>query len=737
MNWKDIAMKFFDKNIKCDQARDMLIDLVYQELDPSLAKELDAHLASCDACRGELGRLKLAKGALDKNLAQLGARVNGPKGMAPTVPLVAQAFEPVQSPLVAQAFQPVQSLHFQPAQAQPGKAVLPAGRTRRPIFFKAGLISAGAAVAAGLAIFFMVWLAQTPPASAQPGPVEIKKIGVSLTILSNPQDQDQYGGQERFVSYNQARQSSGDYERPQSLALIRDQRLIKNLPAGTSEIRFADVPTGILPESVRLHSLDRPDGLTILEQNYQYDLAWAGAILKKYIDKPLTITLKDNSSVTGKLLSFQAEPRLYDKSFVPIDGPVRCADPTTAAELPLAQFFQLTVRAELVIQPDGQGPRTIEPREIKAILAEKLPQGLLTRPTLVWQVQAAAAVQQQFEVAYLTHGLSWRADYMLKLRPGKSERPGSTGFPARGSQESQPGKAVPPDESQPGKAVLPGDIFDTADIVGYATVANNSGTTFEDAQLKLMAGDVHMVQPESLIQDQKVFLDRHEAKPGSDKGFEEKSFFEYHLYTLGRPATLKNSETKQIELLSADGVKMRRIYIYDPGLNATTAPAVASELVNSKANSMGMPLPKGMVRLYAPDPDGQDQFVAATPIDHTPADEKIRFVWGHAFDIVCSDKDTLVNFSGGGAPYGMIRQYDIRNHKDYDVKVTVVVHVPATASKGSCKVNGKDYASWTVPEVGRVEVEVPVKANEAGKVEFSFEANSASGGGLKPPAQRN
>jgi hypothetical protein len=674
MNWKDIAMKFFRKNTKCDQARDMLIDLVYQELEPSAAKELDAHLASCDVCKGELARLRMAKGAVDKNLTQLGAmatRIPIEGAMATTAPLSMRISAP---------------LRFGAGAAMSSERRT---RTRRPIFFKAGLISAGAAVAAGLAIFFMVWLAQTPPASAQPGPVEIKKVGVSLTILSNPEGQEQYGGQEGFVAANGPVQEWRP--RSQSLTLIRDQRLIKNLPAGKSEIRFTDVPTQILPESVRLHSLDQPDGLTILEQNYQYDLASAGAILKKHIDKPLTVTLKDNSTVTGKLLSFDAE-----------------------------QFLNL------VIQPEGQGPRTIEPREIKAIMAEKLPQGLLTRPTLVWQVQAAAALQQQFEVAYLTHGLSWRADYMLKLRAGKGERraPGAANDTAANSAAVAPGAVAPG-----------GDIFDTADIVGYATVENNSGTTFEDAQLKLMAGDVHMVADGDDVPWYEPLLYPRDWREKHGKSeFAEKSFFEYHLYTLGRPATLKNAETKQIELLSADGVKMRRIYIFDFNLNAT-APAVASELVNSKANSMGMPLPKGMVRLYAPDPDGQDQFVAATPIDHTPADEKIRFVWGHAFDIACNARETRRNVSG--AQYDATWQYDIRNHKDYDVKVTVVVHVPATASKGSCKFNGKDYASWTVLEVGRVEIEVPVKANEAGKVEFSFESNGHSGGGLKPPTQRN
>jgi hypothetical protein len=688
----------------------MLIDLVYQELDASAGKELDAHLASCDACRQELAKLQMAKGAVDKNLAQLGA-------MAPAAPL------------------------FGAGAAMSSERSRP---TRRPIFFKAGLISAGAAIAAGLAIFFTVWLAQTPPATAQSAAVEIKKVNVSLTILSNPEDQEQYDapqaprlnlfqGQRAYVNVN------GVSRPPQSLALIRDQRLIKNLPAGKSEIRFTDVPTGILPESVRLHSLDRPDGLTILEQDYQYDLAWAGAILKKYIDKPITVTLKDNSSVTGKLLSYQIEAPLPNGRFGDIDMPLRWPDAAAPPQMPMDEFFSIESQADLVIQPEGQGPRTIEPREIKAILAEKLPLGLLTKPTLVWQVQAAVALQQQFEVAYLTHGLSWRADYVLRLRPGKARpsAPGASTAPygqAANGAAVAPGAmtrgAVTPSEPAPGS----GDIFDTADIVGYATVANNSGTTFEDAQLKLMAGDVHMVQPETVKELAKKDNLAADGKPGDAKAFEEKSFFEYHLYTLGRPATLKNAETKQIELLSADGVKMRRIYIYDPNVNATAA-AVASELVNSKANSMGMPLPKGMVRLYAPDPDGQDQFVAATPIDHTPTDEKIRFVWGHAMDIACEARQTQSNVSGG--QYDATWQYDIRNHKDYDVKVTVVVHVPATASKGSCKLNGKDYAGWTVPQVGRVEIEVPVKANEALKVEFSFESNSQSGGGLKPPKEKN
>jgi len=445
------------------------------------------------------------------------------------------------------------------------------------------------------------------------------------------------------------------------MALVRDQRLVRRLKRGVTEVRFAGVPSGILPDTIRLRGVDNPEGLAILEQNYQYDLASAAAVLKRYVDKDITILPKDGGKpVTGVLMSFDA--------------------------------------AVLVVRmPDG-GLRNIERAHVRSIALAKLPAGLLTRPTLVWGLENRGARKQQFEVAYLTHGLHWRADYVLKLKPAAKVE----------------------------KADTKSGIVDTASLVGYATITNNSGVTYENAQLKLMAGDVNLIPPDRRMGLYGYAGARLRFQDGRvhARGFKEKSFFEYHLYTLGRSTTIANAETKQIELLSGSGIKLSRGYVYDPRANKT-AVRVVSEFKNSEKNGLGKPLPKGVVRLYAPDAEGVDSYVSNVQIDHTPVNEKVRLMWGHAFDIACSSKQTNYRRSGNNRHYTW--EYQIRNHKEYDVSVTVIVHVPASTYKADCQY------PWHVRQVGMVEIDVPVKANTAATATFSYSYNHTSGGGLTSP----
>jgi hypothetical protein len=238
-----------------------------------------------------------------------------------------------------------------------------------------------------------------------------------------------------------------------------------------------------------------------------------------------------------------------------------------------------------------------------------------------------------------------------------------------------------------------------------------------------MAGDVHLIQPEEVVLYGGATV--LQSTRGSGPQFQEKAFFEYHLYTLGRPTTLRSAETKQIELVTGDGIRMLRKYVYDRNVHDTAA-RVVSEFKNSQANGLGKPLPKGVVRLYAPDPQGLQTYVSKTTIDHTPKDETIRLGWGYAFDIACSAKQTDYQRRDQWDHYEKW-EYSLRNHKDHDVTVTVVVHVPAVTYRFDCD------RPWKLPKVGWIEMEVPVKANTAEAVTFSYRHNSRSGGGLKPP----
>jgi len=591
--------------MNCDQIRPMLIDLVYDELDAAGKADVKAHVAECSACRDELAQLRVARSVL------AASRADEPAKMRIELP---------QS-----------------------------SRVRR-------LLPSWAGLAAVIAFGVFLWLSRDAVESpAVAGPVEIRRQGLSLTILSDPENWPQRG----FRAEQQMSVQTADhyYRGWPGMALVRDQRIVRHLKVGRTAVRFTDVPSGIQPDTVRLRSIDAPGALTILEQNYQYDLASAEAVLKKHIDLSITVTFKDSASVEGTLLSF--------------DGHT------------------------LVIQPPGDGPRNVTRQQVKAVSFAKLPKGLLTRPTLMWQLQNEADLdRQQFEVAYLTHGMTWRADYVLKLHP--AEKIGAD--PA---------------------------IVDTADLVGYATVSNNSGVTYADAQLKLMAGDVNLIRPQLIPQKEAL---RPQASPGADGAapqFQEKSFFEYHLYTLGRPTTIRDAETKQMELVSGSGIKLKRAYVYDPSVHQTAA-RVVSEFRNSEENGLGKPLPKGVVRLYAPDPTGLQTYASQTTIDHTPVDEKLRLPWSFAFDIVGSYTQT--DYRRTGAEHAERCEYVLRNHKDHDVAITVIARVDRTTYEAEC-----NYP-WYVREVGVVEIsDVPVKANSQVTVKFSHRYNHESGGGLKSP----
>ena len=660
--------------MNCDEIRDNLIDLVYDELPADERAAVEAHLADCPHCRAEFEALQFARSAVAESLTG----------------------EPQAGRFVVDA--------AAGAGKAPLKLPLRASWWIRPM----------AAAAMAAMVLLGVWIfhdTSAPPLIAQkPGPAEISKVGVSLTILSQPEGwanpptaMQQIGArttqQEVQVPYiiddGQSYQVQLGTEfinappswggRPvwQGMALVRDQRVVRRLGKGVTSIAFADVPMGILPDTVRLQGLDRPHALSILEQNYQYDLASASAVLRKHIDKPVTATFKDGRSVTGTLLSFDART--------------------------------------LVIRPNGAGPRNLTRKELRGITFAKLPKGLLSRPTLVWDLDNRGPTKQKFEVAYLTRGLTWRADYVLKLRPGWESQPS-----AKPQAAAAEGDGDRTDDADVSSIRNPeSSIVDTCDLVGYATVNNFSGVSYADAQLKLMAGDVNLIKPpQVVVYSGSGMLDSagiNWARPAMT----EKSFFEYHLYTVTRPTTIRSAETKQIEMVSGGGLKLTRGYVYNPNVNPTAA-RVVSELMNSEENGLGKPLPKGVIRLYAPDPEGVRTFVAKTAIDHTPKDEKIRLPWGYAFDIACTAKQTEQGRRGDD--HSATWKYQIRNHKDYDVTVTVLVHVPPSTYEAAC-----EGWRWHVREVGIVEIDVPVKSNTAADVTFAYKWNPKAGGGLKSP----
>jgi hypothetical protein len=395
----------------------------------------------------------------------------------------------------------------------------------------------------------------------------------------------------------------------QNFGVVREKRNV-DVKEKTGTIQFTDVAAQIDGTSVQFKSITDPQA-TVLEQNYEFDLVSADKLLEKYIDKEITVLTKDGSRYSGNLLSFDA--------------------------------------GQLVIRQEGEKGGIVMVQRgdnVKDIQFGALPEGLITKPTLVWKLATEKVGQQLIEVAYQTAGLNWQADYNAILNPNDTK----------------------------------------LDLGGWVTINNQSGATYKDAKLKLIAGDVRRVQPQ-----QQMFVGRAMAQSAvSDEvGFAEKAFFEYHLYTLGRPATVAQNQTKQIELLKAADVPVKKVFLYEGapqyrfygGLNnaanygsedSNKKVNVVVEVKNSKENNLGMALPKGKMRLYKRDEaDGSLEFIGEDEIDHTPKDETIKLHIGDAFDIVGERK--RMDFHVDASSHVITESFEIRvrNHKTEPVEVLV------------------------------------------------------------------
>ncbi len=277
------------------------------------------------------------------------------------------------------------------------------------------------------------------------------------------------------------------------------------------------------------------------------------------------------------------------------------------------------------------------------ILFPKVPDSLASKPTLVWLLENSLTKPQRIEATYLTNAINWRADYVLTLN-------------ARD---------------------------DRADLSGWVTIDNKSGAVYSNATLKLVAGDVNRVRDEQELRTR--ILAKEAAAPKAAPQFKEEEFFEYHIYTLQRPSTLKNNQTKQISLVTADQVPVKKELVYFGArqyYQSRYGEAVSNqkinvivEIQNKKENNLGIPLPKGVVRVYKQDAEGSLQFVGEDSIDHTPKDEKIRIKMGNAFDVVGGRKQTDWKKLTADT-YEAAFEISVRNHKKEDVVVKVVEPIP-------------------------------------------------------------
>jgi hypothetical protein len=430
----------------------------------------------------------------------------------------------------------------------------------------------------------------------------------------------------------------------QDFAVVKEQRLLE-LKKGENELRVTDITAHLEPDSVVLRDIKDANAIQILEQNYESDPLSEGLLLRKS---------------EGKVLDFEITvPQTNEKKI--IQGKILRSGyiPHTSAFQRYGYQYEMTQRAYASPQGGGQPIVEVDGKIQFGLpgkpIFESLDPKAFLKPTLLWRLWAKKGGKHDTEFSYLTGGLSWEATY----------------------------NAVAPEK---------GDVFD---LIGWVTLENMSGKDFENAAVKLMAGDVSRVQPAGYGYERKLRA-ADEMSASQPQAVSERTFEEYHLYTLGRPVTLLDREIKQVEFIRAANVPAKRIYVYDgfklderyrhysdydrrqePQYGTICNPKVWAmlEFKNSKESNLGMPLPKGKVKLYRRDIDGRNEFIGEDEIDHTPKDETVMLYTGNAFDVVGERRQT--NFKVNINENWMDESFEIkvRNHKKDEVEVRVIEHL--------------------------------------------------------------
>jgi hypothetical protein len=370
-------------------------------------------------------------------------------------------------------------------------------------------------------------------------------------------------------------------------------------------------------------------------------------------------------------------------------SPQKLMDKYVGKEVKLYQKNPYSEREEVVtatLLSNNDGPVFKIGNEITygypgRVIFPQVPDSLIASPTLVWLLENSREKPHMVEATYLTSGITWRADYVMTL----NERD------------------------------------DSADLGGWVTITNNSGATYPNAALKLVAGDVNRVREE--VQPRsgaKKAMKMDAAAPAPQ--FREEGLLEYHMYTLQRPSTIKDNQSKQISLLSAADIPVRKelllagaAYYYQQAYSGDIAKkqkiGVYIELENREKNHLGMPLPRGTVRVYKKDSDKSLQFVGEDAIDHTPRDEKVRIKLGEAFDVVADKKQTDWKKRANDS-YEAAYEISIRNHKKEAVVVRVTEPVP-----GDWQVLNSSHA-YTKADSGTLEYKVPVAVDGETKLTY-------------------
>jgi hypothetical protein len=469
----------------------------------------------------------------------------------------------------------------------------------------------------------------------------------------------------------------------QNFATVKESRTL-DLQKGDNEMRVTDITAHLEPDSVVLRDVKKPDAIQILEQNYESDPLSEGLLLRKSEGKVLDIEITMQQTGEKKIM----KGKILRSGYVP----------HTSAFQRYGQqyYYQQMAMANVegggqpIVEVDGKIQFGLPGKPIFDALDPKA----FLKPTLLWRLWTDQAGKHDTEFSYLTGGMRWEASY----------------------------NAVAPEKG------------DTFDLIGWVTLENMSGKDFENASVKLMAGDVARVQPER--SDYGNVNGLSEMRQAGGPAVTERAFEEYHLYTLARPTTVLDREIKQVEFVRAANVPAKRIYVYDgfkvdpryrgwdyynirtqPEYGTVSNPKVwvMLEFQNSEKSHLGMPLPKGKVKVYRRDVDGRNEFIGEDQIDHTPRDETVRLYTGNAFDLVGERRQTNFKLDTSNNWADESFEIKVRNHKKEDVEVRVVEHLYRWIQ---WEITGKS-AGFTKTDARTIEFRPTVAANGEATITYT------------------
>jgi hypothetical protein len=426
----------------------------------------------------------------------------------------------------------------------------------------------------------------------------------------------------------------------QNFAVVRDA-IPLDLKQGVNNVRFTETTAHLEPDSVILRDPTGKTKLQILEQNYRNDPVSQELLLSIFEGKTIEFEIDlgggQKKVVQGKMIRSGYAPH-----------------PQSAMQRYGQTYYQgqmTMATGQPIIELDGKLQFSLPGRPVFPALGGDT----ILKPTIDWQINSDKAGKLDAELAYITGGMSWEADYNV----------------------------IAPENS------------DLLDVIGWVTIDNQSGKTFENARLKLMAGDVSKIQRRG--EGPALAADEAVAAKSVAAAVTEKAFEDYHLYSLARPTTLHDRETKQVEFIRANKVQSQKVYVYDGmridwtryrgysmenmrnnqeiGNESDSKVAIMREFKNSEANHLGMPLPKGRLRFYKQDTDNQLEFTGENVIDHTPKDETVRVYTGNAFDLVGERRRT--NYKIDTSKHWVDESFEIklRNRKKEPVEIRVVEHL--------------------------------------------------------------